>query len=857
MATPYFPHVDPLVCVFPQREQPAWNPVKDPAALKTRAHEILGSTVPLSEALTSTYDTWAMLSPPVVFHPKFPEGLSFRPQKSLFRDPTWAQVIRWGVMLVDLDGPGHSVPTESWYRNQKAAAQALGALFYSTVHGCRLVWVLPHYMGVEEFRDLQGRVEKCVKVLCSEGWDPATADQPTRLYGLPNITRDDGPYEAEFQWPNPQRDILLDIDAIESLIIAKDLPWVEDGIDQRIADPVKVPIREIHSAGDGSRNSFAFRKACRWKALGFSDEEIWTRLVALNDDSITPPLDEEELEQIYNSAITYDGPTESPTKKELKSIKTVAEVLAEEEPPLDPLAAALGTPSLLQVLSATISQIKESDEVKESHDAPLPDCSGVTLAQRTKSKLMGQGDHKTPIAFCEGNYWKYDRQDGIWKVLGEVEIRSNVMTWWHGHLALDGKGRQYSLALGNGKIIDVMACLQTIVQSETGDDFFRNREHGVTFRNGFVNREGRLAPYSPLQKSRFRLDFDYEPNGPVPNLLVNTLLGGCWKELPDKDQLVQLLREALGVSLMGLAPTFQRAYLLYGGGENGKSQVLDIVSGLFPEEVRCSVAPQKLGEEYYAAQLPGKRINVQPEIPDRAFADSGPFKAGVSGDVMSGRHPAGRAFHFKAEAAFWFASNHLPHTKDLSHGFFRRWVLFPFPRPIPKSEQIKDLGRKILEEESGAIASWAIASVPEVLRRGDYVIPPSCADLMGRWRGNVEPLSAFFIETYLSEGKYLLDVPCVEFFRKYAHHADMSAQKPMPKPEFYEHVVQHYGANKVKRNGKRFMTVDLRHLVTDDIAEVAYGIFCNKERSAGKEVPSLTLKQFCETEGLNHSCTGQ
>lgn len=220
----------------------------------------------------------------------------------------------------------------------------------------------------------------------------------------------------------------------------------------------------------------------------------------------------------------------------------------------------------------------------------------------------------------------------------------------------------------------------------------------------------------------------------TPTLLVNILLGGCWEGHPDRDELVQLFRECLGVSLMGLAPVLQRPFLLYGSGSNGKSQVMDVVSGLFPLYERCSIAPNQLEEALHVARLLGKKLNVQRGLTESSFSCARGFKVAVTGSVLTGWLPYQGSFNFKPQTSFWFENSCLPPIKDISRAFFRRWVLFPFQRQIPKSEQIKDLGKRIVAEERDEAIAWAVQSVPDALRRGDYIIPSSCTELVRQWQ---------------------------------------------------------------------------------------------------------------------------
>lgn len=830
------------VTIFPDPRTVAWDPTDPGDKLDPEKH--LFPTADLFEALKDTYSTRAMMGTWYINHPTFTsKEISFRVDKRAFKDPKWRQAVRFTALALDLDEPNHSTPSDDWYEDHIATAGAVGALLYTTSHGARLLWTLPEELGVEEFEEVHQKVHQYIRYLCPLGWDKSAMGL-TRLYGLPHVRRDSGPYVSKFFWPNGSKSIDLDLFKIGMYAEAMDFSPEESDV------PLRKPIRYQREAGEGERNNFLFRKACFYWSKGFGEEEVLAKLREHNAMDVTPPVEDDELEAVWQSAISYEGgPKEPPPAPPVPSIMSLEALMSLDDGAAEEVTESPTGDAIAQKVAVTVSEQRASGDTVEEHDAPLPDASGVTIALRTKSKLIGNGDKKSPIAFADGTYWKYSPKLGVWKELSETLVRAKIMDWWHGHDALNQKGATYPLTLGSGKVSDVMSCLETLVRVDSGEEFFSSRKPGVTFANGFVDETGELQEYSPDQRSRFRLSIDYCPNAAEPKLLTETLLGGCWKEMPDKDDMIQLFRECLGMSLVGKAPSLQKAFFLYGPGENGKSQVLDVVAGLFPEEVQCSISPQMLSEQYYVAQLPGKRLNLQAEVPKKAFTDSTGFKAAVDGSVMTGRHPAGRPFQVISEAAFWFASNHLPPTPDNSHGFWRRWQLFPFSRPIPKAEQVKDLGRRILEEEGHLIASWAISSVPGVLARGDYISVRSSNDLKSRWRGNVEPMSLFFTEEFLSEGEYKIHIPRTDLYRKYAVHADMSGLKVLSKADMYEHVREHYGARETKRS-KWFFEIDLRHLVTDDVVEAAYEKY-RARATAGDEVV-LDIHQFVAKEGLNY-----
>ena len=101
---------------------------------------------------------------------------------------------------------------------------------------------------------------------------------------------------------------------------------------------------------------------------------------------------------------------------------------------------------------------------------------------------------------------------------------------------------------------------------------------------------------------------------------------------------------------------------------------------MFPGTARSSIPPQQFDQEYYRAELDGKRLNSVSELPRADILRAESFKAIIAGDPIIGRviHSSPRTI--KPIAGHIFAANHLPNTDDLSHAFWCRFMVVSFNR---------------------------------------------------------------------------------------------------------------------------------------------------------------------------------
>src|SRR5690606_28858411 len=95
----------------------------------------------------------------------------------------------------------------------------------------------------------------------------------------------------------------------------------------------------------------------------------------------------------------------------------------------------------------------------------------------------------------------------------------------------------------------------------------------------------------------------------------------------ETDARIDYFLEFAGLSLVGKAPQYaQKALIFLGTGRNGKSTCTDIIRGVIPPELVCSVSPHSWSNEQSRDLLVGKRLNIVGELPSREMSDTSTYK---------------------------------------------------------------------------------------------------------------------------------------------------------------------------------------------------------------------------------------
>lgn len=346
----------------------------------------------------------------------------------------------------------------------------------------------------------------------------------------------------------------------------------------------------------------------------------------------------------------------------------------------------------------------------------------------------------TVPVFTRGQVYCYDPRRGVWAIVSSDELRLRFQSYHR--KAKTSQRYRPTLLVSNAIQESALRVFQTLTFSP---DFFDTAPLGVAFSNGFlcVTPSGMtFLDDSHEHRCDLGYDFSYPGQASEPKQF-SALLGSLFENDPDSDAKIQAIREYIGLCLLGVATRLQTVLLFFGpAGNNGKSLLISAIEMLFPARHRRSLNPKDWGHEYYKAQLAGPRINLVSELKEEEMPDPATFKAVISGDIVTGRHPTERPFDFKPIAGHILACNRLPNSADTSGGFFRRFVIITFNKIFDRSQTEQSLLLP-LQQELAQIVAWSLAATPQALSRNLIVPPDSHNVIMDQWRATSDQAHAF------------------------------------------------------------------------------------------------------------------
>lgn len=244
---------------------------------------------------------------------------------------------------------------------------------------------------------------------------------------------------------------------------------------------------------------------------------------------------------------------------------------------------------------------------------------------------------------------------------------------------------------------------------------FDNEPDWLHVKNGWVNIRTRVFRGNHIKYLSFgALPIKYNPKAAPINFAryLRTTL---------EPEYVRIVVKMLGYTLMK-STKYQKAFMLVGEGNNGKSVLLEVIKAYLGKQRCSSETLQRLSSRpFSAAMLYGKLANLCADIPSEKIADTGYFKMLVSGDLMTAERKNKDPFEFQNHAKLVFSTNNIPKSDDMTYAYLRRWVIIPFQRVFEGDKDDKDLRSKLTSEsELSGILNLSLTGLRMLEEEGGF-----------------------------------------------------------------------------------------------------------------------------------------
>lgn len=237
----------------------------------------------------------------------------------------------------------------------------------------------------------------------------------------------------------------------------------------------------------------------------------------------------------------------------------------------------------------------------------------------------------------------------------------------------------------------------------------------INFDNGTLDLiAGKLCKHDKNDLFRYVLPYGYAPTAKCP------MFDQYLREVLPEEEERMAIAEYIGYLFTSLK--LEKVLFLYGSGLNGKSVLMDIIEALLGREnISHESLSDMCGEngQNSRSNLVGKLLNTCSDVSANAFHGD-VFKRLASGEPISFKILYKDVNTSTDYAKQMFCLNELPKTNDTSNGYFRRFLIAPFPVEIPKNKIDPKLASKIISSELPGIMNWVLQGRERLLKQNAF-----------------------------------------------------------------------------------------------------------------------------------------
>lgn len=319
-------------------------------------------------------------------------------------------------------------------------------------------------------------------------------------------------------------------------------------------------------------------------------------------------------------------------------------------------------------------------------------------------------------------------------------------------------------------------------------------------------RTGKCLEFTPEAIEFDRIPVTYDPSAYCADLdkMLNRVFLG------DRE-VINLFEEMIGACLLK-HNRYQKAFMLYGSGSNGKSTILNLVKRFIGSRNYSSIALEKVTDRFNVAELENRLANIGDDIDNVVIKDTGTLKKLFAGNSVQVERKGERPFTIEPYATHIYSCNNIPRSFDKSDGFYRRWLFIPFNAKFSSADPDYDplIEDKITTETAlSYLLNIGIRGAERLIKNGKFTEPESVREALEAYKADNSTTLSWIEDKDLTLNYFLENSTDKAYsdFNDWCKLSGIKSSNVTGKKTFYKEVIAKYGFEdkpKQKADGKRY-----------------------------------------------------
>jgi len=370
--------------------------------------------------------------------------------------------------------------------------------------------------------------------------------------------------------------------------------------------------------------------------------------------------------------------------------------------------------------------------------------------------------------------------------------------------------REKVYAIKNNQRNEVVSYISDMEKIPSGS--IKVNPYIINLKNTRLNLlTGECLPFDPEVIDFTQIPVTYDPSAYCADLdkMLNRVFLG------DRE-VINLFEEMIGAGLIKHS-RYQKAFMLYGSGSNGKSTVLDVIKTFIGASNYSAIPLEKVTDRFNTAELENKLFNIGDDVDNVTLKDTGTLKKLFSGNAIMVERKGESPYTIEPYATHIYSCNAIPRSFDKSDGFYRRWLFIPFNAKFSSEDPDYDplIEDKITTDTAlSYLLNIAIKGAQRLIKRGHFTEPASVKEALEAYKADNSNTLSWIEDKGLNED-YFLDNSTDKLYSDFTDWCKLSGIKTANitgKKTFYKEVIGKYDFEdkpKQKGDGKRYFILKI------------------------------------------------
>lgn len=285
-----------------------------------------------------------------------------------------------------------------------------------------------------------------------------------------------------------------------------------------------------------------------------------------------------------------------------------------------------------------------------------------------------------------------------------------------------------------------------------------------------------------------------------------------WEEALDTffcgdEELIEYVQKVAGIASIGKVYV-EALIIAYGDGRNGKStfwnaiaRVLGTYSGAISADILTVGCKRNAKPEL--AEARGKRLLIAAELEEGMRLSTSNVKQLSSTDEIHAEKKYKAPFKFTPSHTLVLYTNHLPKVGAMDEGTWRRLIVIPFEAKIEGTSDIKNYGDHLFHNAGGAILQWLIDGAKKAIKdEYKFTLPSQVVEAIKKYKADNDWISRFFEACCETDDSF--SAKSGEFYSEYRAFCMRTGEYTRSTTDFYN-ALEAEGFKRNRTNKGRFI----------------------------------------------------